>query len=381
MYQVLDYVAMVRDDVRMVPYVEALRRSISIDSVVLDIGTGIGVFALLAAKFGARRVYAIEPNPAIQIAIDLARINDCADKITFIEGLSTEVNLPEPVDVIISDLRGALPLSGNHLSSIIDAKQRFLKPGGKLIPQSDTLLAAVVAAPELYKPHEDGWAKDLFGLDLQRAQTFTTNSWRSGRVKEDQLLSGAANWVTLDYNSLTSPNAIGELQWTAVRDATAHGFVVWFDTVLNEEIGFSNSPGGGASVYGSAFFPWPNALEVSQGDQIQTELSATLVDDDYVWTWNTRIAHSGLSVRSTFKQSTFLSQPLTTSNLIQCSSDFVPEPNDETIADTFILNCIDATSTQGEIASRLQSAYPKIFSDWRDALTRVAQVTARYSKK
>src|SRR5947207_10084620 len=126
MYSVSDYGAMISDHTRMAPYVEALRRYVRPDSVVVDIGTGTGIFALLACKFGARKVYAIEPNEAIQIARELAAANGYTETVEFIEDYSTRVNLPERADVVISDLRGVLPLSGRHLLDIIDARKRFL---------------------------------------------------------------------------------------------------------------------------------------------------------------------------------------------------------------------------------------------------------------
>ena len=60
MYSIADYGAMIADDVRMGAFVRALRQAIKPGAVVIDIGTGTGIFALLACRFGARRVYAIE---------------------------------------------------------------------------------------------------------------------------------------------------------------------------------------------------------------------------------------------------------------------------------------------------------------------------------
>ncbi|MDH3444335.1 MAG: 50S ribosomal protein L11 methyltransferase, partial [Deltaproteobacteria bacterium] len=56
MYSIFDYGSMIADHVRMDAYARALRRAVTADSVVLDIGTGTGIFALLACQFGARRV-------------------------------------------------------------------------------------------------------------------------------------------------------------------------------------------------------------------------------------------------------------------------------------------------------------------------------------
>src|SRR5579864_6216059 len=110
MYNLTDYGAMMFDQPRMQAYVSALERAVRPGSVVLDIGTGTGVFALLACRFGARKVYAIEPNDAIHVARRLAADNGCADRIEFVQDLSTRITLPEKADVIVSDLRGVLPL-------------------------------------------------------------------------------------------------------------------------------------------------------------------------------------------------------------------------------------------------------------------------------
>src|SRR5258706_10546934 len=148
MYSVNGYGEMIADQVRMDAYVSALRNAITPDSVVLDIGTGPGVFAVLACKFGAKRVYAIEPADAIQLAREFSAANGCSEKIVFFQDLSTRVSLPERADVIISDLRGVLPFFQQHIGSIVDARRRFLAPRGVLIPQLDSLWAAVVKAPK-----------------------------------------------------------------------------------------------------------------------------------------------------------------------------------------------------------------------------------------
>ncbi len=88
-----------------------------------------------------------------------AAINHVADRIEFIEDLSTTVTLPVKADVIVSDMRGVVPLYGHHLPSIVDARRRLLAPGGVLIPRADTLWAAVVEMPERYAGIVDPWSK------------------------------------------------------------------------------------------------------------------------------------------------------------------------------------------------------------------------------
>src|SRR5215204_5993778 len=150
MYSLHFYGQMLADAPRMDAYAAALRRVIRPDSIVMDLGCGPGVFALLACKLGARRVYAVEPDNVIGLAREAAAANGSADRIEFFEDLSFNITVPEPATIIISDLRGCLPLFEQHLPAIKDARERLLARGGVLIPHRDILWAAPVEAPDRY---------------------------------------------------------------------------------------------------------------------------------------------------------------------------------------------------------------------------------------
>src|SRR5260221_11182370 len=120
-YSVGGYGEMMADAVRMAAYERALRLACRPGSVVLDLGTGTGILALLACRVGARHVYAVDPSDTIGLAREIARVNDVSERITFIQGLSTDIELPEPVDVVVADVRGVLPMTGTSLATMIDA--------------------------------------------------------------------------------------------------------------------------------------------------------------------------------------------------------------------------------------------------------------------
>ena len=69
---------------------------------------------------------------------------DSTDEWSFIQGLSTRVQLPEKADLIVSEIHGILPPYQRSLFSIMDARDRFLGPGGSLIPRREMLWAALV---------------------------------------------------------------------------------------------------------------------------------------------------------------------------------------------------------------------------------------------
>lgn len=134
---------LLRDEVRNVLFHKALKRVVNKDSRVLDIGAGSGVWAIMAAKFGAKKVVAIEGDSSLIPLIQAhAAENGVADKVEVINGISTEIKLRGRFDVIVSETIGNQAFDEAIIPTMIDAKKRFLAPGGVMIPQTVELVAA-----------------------------------------------------------------------------------------------------------------------------------------------------------------------------------------------------------------------------------------------
>lgn len=307
MYSISDYGWMISDRIRTNAYAAALRRLVRSDSVVLDLGTGVGIWALLACRFGARKVYAVETAPVIYLAEQLAAANGYQDRITFIRELSTRVTLPEPVDIVVAEIHGSLPQTSSSIASLIDAR-RFLRPDGVFIPRRETMWAAVVEAEAAYRSELDPWDQD--GFDLSIAKAMILNTQRSVRVEAAALITRPHHWCTLDYSSIETPHASGEIEWRAERSGTAHGVLVWFDCDLVDGVAFSNAPGADRALFAQVLLPWPRPVAVQTGDTIAASLCATLVNNEYVWRWKSRVASSTGQGVFTFDQSTFHAEPL-----------------------------------------------------------------------
>ena len=382
MYSVSDYGRMIADTRRMEAYVAALRRSLKPDSVVIDLGCGPGLFALLACQMGARRVYAIDPDNVIEVARQAAIANGYEDRMVCIQDYSTRVTLPEQADVIISDLRGILPWFQQHIPAIADARRRLLKPGGVLIPQKDFLWAALVETPEDYAKIAGPWEQNNYGLDLDAARAFVTNVWRKLRVNPRQLLTAPLHWCVLDYRTIEDADVTAELHWKASRTGTAHGFVVWFDSELSDGIGFSNRPSEVELLYGAGFFPFSHPMHLVDEDEIGITLKADLVRDDYVWRWNTYVVSNRNSgfVKTIFKQSTFFGAPLSSAQLHKKSASHIPVLNDEGAIEVFVLSLMDGDSTVQDIARQLTENYPNQFGSHSDALDHVSEIAQKFSR-
>ena len=381
MYSLLDFGDMIADKGRTDAYVEALQQVVNYDSVVLDIGTGTGIFALLACKFGARKVYAIEPGNAIQIARDLATANGFSERITFIQDLSTKVELPEAATVIISDLRGKLPVYGHHLPSIIDARKRHLAPSGVFIPMQDTLWVALEEAPDLYKRYSAPWVDTDLGINMKPALHSVMNTAWGSKENDARILAEPKTWITLDYYTIDNADVEGDMAWQIENDGTVHGFRMWFDAVLLDGVGFTNAPDQPEHIYSSLFFPWSEPVAVGVGDTVSISLKANLVGDDYIWRWNSTIfsQDNPEQKKADYKQSSFDGIPISLSNMRKRAANYKPALNEDGVVDHQIMNMMEQGLILEDITRRIVEQFPERFRDFSQALAYVGELSIKYS--
>jgi protein arginine N-methyltransferase 1 len=380
MYTLRNFGEMVLDAERTDAYARALRATVRPGCVVLDIGTGTGVFALIAARLGARRVFALEPGEAIHVAREIAAANGLADRIEHIQALSTDVTLPERADVIVSDLRGVLPLFGGHLAAIADARARHLVPEGTLIPQEDTLWLGVVEAPEEHRAIGTTGIDAAFGLDMGAARRLVANAATRARFEASQLLTRPHRWLALDYRNAVQAPVAARLELPAARAGHAHGLALWFDSRLAEGIGFSNAPGSGKRIYGHLFLPWPEAVDLHAGDRIDVDLRADRVGGEYLWTWASRVARAGGEPLVAFEQSEFHGDPLSAERLRRTGSRHVPGLGEAGRVDQLVLELMAAGHPVAEIAERVARRFPDRFASGADALSHVGELSLRYGE-
>jgi type I protein arginine methyltransferase len=381
MYSIPSLGSMIADSVRMEAYDKALKHTITPTSVVLDIGAGSGIFSLLACKYGARRVYAVESADSIVIGQMCAELNGFADRIQFIQAISTAIDLPEPIDVIVSDLHGTLPLFQQHLPSIIDARKRFLRPGGVQIPQCDRIWMAPLDAPELYKDFVGGHHPNAYGVNMEPALRYTCNTRFKATLKPEHLIAGPQEWFTLDYTKVETSNHSRTLTWTVGRNGVCHGIGTWFDAELLEGIGFSNAPGLPKTVYDRTFFPWLEPVPVRTGDTIKATVRAELRGDDYLWSWESQVfrAEAPNKPVADYRQSEFFCDIQLTSKRRKRATNFVPKLTESAQIDRQILNWMDGSASIAEVAARLMQHFPDQFKKEQEAIDRVAVLSSTHS--
>lgn len=388
MYSLKVHGAMIADATRTDAYRDALRRAVRPGDVVVDIGCGSGILSFLACQAGAGRVYAIEPSEIIALAQEIGAANGLSDRIQFIAKDSLRTELPEMADVVVSDLRGALPQIGVSVAAIIDARKRFLRPSGILIPRSDTVWGALVTDSRLYENVSSPWSGECYGVDFRAARRTAANTLHTMDVRPDQLGSLPQQWCVLNYGSLENASTNGTISFQVDRPITAYGCCFWFDTILFEDVGYSSAPGRSGSVYGAGFFPWVEPVTVAAGDRVCFELRADLLGEAYVWSWKTSIRNQITSAepgsaefpRVVFDQSSFFAAPLRPELLRRRAADHVPVLDKEGEMDRFFLDRMDGRATFEDIARAFVARFPGQGARWEDALDRAMRLAGKYNR-
>jgi protein arginine N-methyltransferase 1 len=378
-YSIKDYGEMVVDPARTQAFADALARAITPETVVLEIGTGAGFFALLACKLGAKKVYAVEPDNAIEVGKLCAKDNPGSERIVWLQGLSTDIDLPEKVDIVIGDLHGTMPFYNFNILSMRDAVARHMKPDGIVMPRLDVLHAVPIQSPEDYKSVEKPWARDVHGLDLSAGRKFLTNTWWRRPVSENvTMLAAPAILGEIEYAKVSDHNLESQCDWLISENGTAHGLSIWFDADIGFNAGYSNAPNLQGLVYGNAFFPLEQPLQVKKGDRLLTKFSARLIGEEYIYSWiSEHFDGSGKSL-ARFKQSTFNARPIPRKKLDMTSPDFAPALNREGELTLRVLQLVHDKMKMQDVAERIFREFPSRFSNMEHAREVASKIISKF---
>jgi hypothetical protein len=241
------------------------------------------------------------------------------------------------------------------------------------------LWASIVEAPQRYNEIVTPWERT--DVDLSAAKRIVTNTWRKARIEPEQLSSTPVCWYKIDYNEIENSNLDANLSLKVDRSGTAHGFAIWFDSELTDNIGFSNNPNQPELIYGHAFFPFPDRVELERGDRIELSLKAALIRGDYVWRWDTTVVAAGTSQpRASFRQSTLHGVPLSPTHLHKQAATYKPTLTEQGQIRRFIMESMTGNNSLEEIATRLAKQFPGRYADWRSALDDVTVVSLEFGK-
>jgi predicted RNA methylase len=309
-------------------YHQALARVVHPESVVLDVGAGLGIHGFLAARLGAKRVYLVEPEDIIAVARQLARANRLEERLVFLQGTIEDVELPEPVDIIVSACAGNLLLAEDLLPSLFYARDRYLKPQGVLIPDRAAMKAVPVSAPELHHQRIGIWSDPHLGIDFTPVRAYAGNTviFRSEALSGAIYLAEPQTVMDIDFREADGARCDAEVAFAITREGLCHGVAGWFDMRLGDQW-LSTAPHAPPLHWSPALLPFDPPLRVQAGATMRCRLTRPPFGD---WRWSVEGPESQ-------KHSTVLSVPLSPSTIRKSSPDYRPRLNVRGELTAFIL--------------------------------------------
>jgi protein arginine N-methyltransferase 1 len=359
---------------RLDQFAAAIAARVTAGDTVVDLGAGTGILSFLACRAGARRVYAIEAGGSLEFARLLAARNGFLDRIEFVHQSSTHVHLPERAQVIVGDIHDTFGLQGHGLASMIDARDRFLAPGGVMIPCRIRLMAAPVDAPELYRKTIDVWSTCIHGVDVSPLRSLAVNRPAAARIDRSQLLAEPASLATIDLMRETRLHAGGDASFEVARDGVLHGVCGCFVTTLADEVQMGNVPGdSGTTNFAQAFFPIESAVAVRAGDRVAIRVET---HDGSAARWQVEVARSGVS-HARFDHATLYAGGLSVQQLRKQADDYRPLLTALGSVERELLDRFDGRHSAAELESWLATRSSTVLPAAGEAATFLKQTIER----
>ncbi|KHN46518.1 Hypothetical protein glysoja_044855 [Glycine soja] len=232
---------MIKDRVRTETYRDAImqHQSSIAGKVVVDVGCGTGILSIFCAQAGAKRVYAIDASDIALQANEVVKANNLSDVIVVLHGRVEDVEIDEEVDVIISEWMGYMLLYESMLGSVINARDRWLKPGGLILPSSATLYMAPVTHTDRYSDSVDFW-RNVYGIDMSAMVSLAKQCAFEEPSVETITGENVLTWPHvvkyIDSYSVTVQeleSVTAKFKFNSMMRAPLHGFAFWFDVEFN----------------------------------------------------------------------------------------------------------------------------------------------------
>lgn len=283
---------MLADRVRVEAYRAAMPGIVPPGSTVVDLGTGTGILAMLAAKAGAGRVVAIDHSKVIDLASAIARQNGI-NNIDFKRMHSSELSLPSRADLIIHEQMGHEIFGEHMVENLLDLKRRLLNQRGRIEPGRFRLMAAPVSLAEQYRRPFIWEIRDSeIDYSFLKSHPITKEfiGDRHGRrliknFEVDALLAPPQNIVEFDMNEISGQGDIvprSRIEWEIDRSGQVDGILFYFHTWFGDGTTFDTAP---SSVQTNWDCPMLRIEErrLEAGQRLSCDLSLAPLTDWWSW--------------------------------------------------------------------------------------------------
>lgn len=264
---------MIRDSARTEAFRQAIAAVVKPGDVVLDVGAGSGILSMFAAKAGARTVYAVEQTEIAALAAQLVQKNGLGNIVQILQTDIHTLELPETADVIISEWLGTIGVDENLLGMVLIARDRWLKPGGTMIPGRVTAKMAPAHIP--MRPEVAFFHQHPYGLDLTLLSEPSIHELLCLRrkVRREDLVAAESNlWVT-DMAAVPSEQAYlpfrANVRFAISRNTQVNTLAAWFEADMADNVILSNAPEAPETHWGQLLLPLRQEIALQENDVLE----------------------------------------------------------------------------------------------------------------
>lgn len=270
---------MLADTPRNESYQRAIERAVDRSSRVLDIGTGSGLLALMAARAGALAVTACETSkPLAEVAKQIVIDNDLSQIIRVVGKKSTAlevgIDIEQRATLLLGEIFDAGLLGEGALSILRHALKDLATPNAKVIPQSASVYGALIEIPHLRAVNP---VSSVCGFDLSAFDRFRNPyAYRQLHLEHEphRQLTEPFHVKKFDFSDIPSPASESDahrlsLQAQAVTDGTVHAIAFWYHLQLDDDIMLSTGKTGDLTHWGQAVQFFDKDRSVRQGESIE----------------------------------------------------------------------------------------------------------------
>jgi predicted RNA methylase len=255
-FSMLHAVSLLSHTSRIRKFREAIYRVVKSDDYVIDLGTGSGILAILAAREGAR-VTAIDVNQeSLTYAQDAARKNGVEESIEFVHTHFVDFIPSEQADVVMCEMLSSFMLIEQQIVASSFAVENLLKPYGNIIPEEVRIYVVPVQNDIIWERFE------VEGLSFPRiAQT--------AEPGQNMDLANLSELARFDLTT-PNPNAIVDktIRFTCVQAGTVHGLAGMFESKLYDDITLTMEDG-----WKELFLPLPQPINVEEGETLNIRVT------------------------------------------------------------------------------------------------------------